>query len=217
MNQDENYLHHRSAIRNSKESPLLQLPSEIRNRIWELALGFNHIDIREDIRQRSWPITSTVAIRPTHVLIDKSRPLLPRSFVRPTFAAPKVCRQMYVEASRYMYTLNNFAFDNYRTFDCWIKNRVIGQRRLVTSIDVPYDYLRLYRTGHRQLFHKKFENIKRIGVDVFEPYFAHHTFGVPFIESKNKTLQELKHKEGQDLQIEWTYSGQGGVALFNPL
>jgi hypothetical protein len=116
-----------------------------------------------------------------------------------------------------MYSLNNFAFDSYRTFDCWIKNRVIGQKRLITSIDVPYDYMRLYRMGHRKVFHKKFENIKRIGVDVYEPYFAHHKFGVPFNEAKNKTMQEIKQKEGQDLQVEWTYSGQGGVAFFNPV
>jgi hypothetical protein len=114
-----------------------------------------------------------------------------------------------------MYTLNNFSFDSFRTFDRWVKNRVIGQKRLVTSLDVPYEYMRLYRHGHRKLFRQKFPNIKRIGIDTYEPYFTYHKSGVPFQEAKNKTVRDIKEKEGQNVEVDWHY-GQGGTLRFYP-
>jgi hypothetical protein len=136
------------------------------------------------------------------------------SFVRLTFQLSKVCRQIYVEASPYVYTLNTFAFHSMATLDRWIKNRCIGQRRLISSLDVPRTYIRLYRSGFRKPFRSKFPNISRIGIDNWTLFCDYdevrhlpESKGKKAIdmwnEAKNKIITEIKEKEGQSLVVAW--------------
>ena len=140
--------------------------------------------------------------------------LCPPGFVRPTFQLPKVCRQIYLEASPYVYTLNTFAFHTVAALDRWIKNRCVGQRRLIASLDVPRTYMRLYRTGFRRTFKSKFPNISRVGVDNWTLFCDYDQIRrLPknkgegaidmWIEAKANIIMEIKEKEGQDLDVGW--------------
>jgi hypothetical protein len=145
----------RSAKLNSVTSPLLRLPGEIRTKIWQYAIGYHQIDIGHRRLEQLCADEPARNVRPSNPATH-----FPRTFVRPSFALPRTCRQMYVETSPYIYTLNTFGFESVAVFDRWTKNRALGQRRLVASIDMPYDYMHLYRGGFGRTFRQKFENIK---------------------------------------------------------
>jgi hypothetical protein len=134
----------RSAKLNSVTSPLLRLPGEIRTKIWQYAIGYHQIDIGHRRLEQLCADEPARNVRPSN----------------PATHFPRTCRQMYVETSPYIYTLNTFGFESVAVFDRWTKNRALGQRRLVASIDMPYDYMHLYRGGFGRTFRQKFENIK---------------------------------------------------------
>lgn len=136
----------------------------------------------------------------------------PRTFVTPTFALTHVCRQTYVEASAYVYTLNTFGFDGYASFDRWIKNRVPGQSELITSVNMPYDYTHLYRGGFRRSFRRKFPNIKRIGVDEHVAFFSRTSPDDRIKMAEMRIVDFIKLKEGADILVDWHY-GVGGVMV----
>lgn len=138
----------------------------------------------------------------------------PIGFVRPTFQLPRVCRQVYLEASAYVYTENTFAFHDLASFDRWIKNRCIGQRRFVASLDIPRTYTRLYRSSLRKGFRLKFPNIKRIGIDNWtlfcdydqtrrQPKAKGRSPVEMWAEAKGKIVQEIRAREDADLIVEW--------------
>lgn len=140
--------------------------------------------------------------------------LCPPGFVRPTFQLPRVCRQIYVESAAYVYTMNTFAFHSIATADRWIKNRCVGQRRLITSLDVPRTYARLYRSGFRKNFTTKFSNICRIGIDNWTLFCDYDEIRrLPenkckgafdmWVEAKAKIIAEIQDKEGCDVCVEW--------------
>jgi hypothetical protein len=200
-----------SAKANAVQSPLLSLPPEIRNEIWEYAVGHHQIDIHNYSRIQRWDIKLTHISRP----LNKG-PNASSSFVAPTFAVHKVCRQMYAEASAMIYTLNNFGFDNFDTFDRWILNRAPGQMRLVVSLNIPFGYYSLYRDGFRKLLRQTFPGITRVGLHITMaemnqrviPGTWFHT--VPIKESlenvKKRFVDEVKKKEGENLNVDW-YNG----------
>ncbi|KAF2831596.1 hypothetical protein CC86DRAFT_402107 [Ophiobolus disseminans] len=194
------------AKRNSNVSPLLRLPGEIRNKIWMYTLGYHNVNIGLRSCKRSWPIGHTLDVRPLH---PASR--FPRIFLRPTFHLPEVCRQIYVESAAFTYTLNTFSFDSRKTFDRWVKARPLGQRELVTSVNVPYDYMHVYRHGFRRTFCEKFPNIARIGVDEHIPFFERRYGEKDVILAKQRTVAFIHEKEGKRLVVEWHYGVAGAI------
>jgi hypothetical protein len=76
--------------RNSKHSPLLQLPPEIRHRIWKFALGFQTIKL-------NYQPESNHLGRRCKSYADK------RIQRRIAFSLPRVCRQIYAETSTMIY------------------------------------------------------------------------------------------------------------------
>jgi hypothetical protein len=125
-----------------------------------------------------------------------------------------VCRQIYVEASPYVYTLNTFAFHSVGAFDRWIKNRCVGQKRQIASLNIPRTYARLYRSGFRKTFRAKFPNISRIGVDNWTLFCDYDEIRrLPenkckaaldmWVEAKTKIITEIQDKEGRDVCVEW--------------
>lgn len=130
------------------------------------------------------------------------------NYIRPTFLLHKICRQMYVETSPLIYTLNTFTFNNVDTMDRWIKDRAPGQLRLVTSVDVPMEYMRLYHLGFRKKFCAKFPGIKRIGVDILVPYFSRY-MSETLEESKARILRKIKEWEGEHVEVEWHWGPNG--------
>ncbi|KAF9699642.1 hypothetical protein EKO04_002656 [Ascochyta lentis] len=188
-------------------SPLLRLPGEIRNKIWRYALGEHEISIAELSHEKT-----TNEIHDIRTLYPATK--IPPGFVPPNFQLPRVCRQLYVESSPYVYTLNTFTFHSMSAFDRWIKNRCLGQRRLIASVDVPRTYTRLYRSGLRKSFRQKFPNIQRVGIDNWT-LFCEYDQNRRLPESKQKgaidiwndarakIIAEVKKKEGQQVVVAW--------------
>jgi|SRR5690242_17755044 len=94
------------------------------------------------------------------------------------------------------------------------QNRCVGQRRLVTSLDVPCKYTRLYRNGLRKTFRNKFPNIERIGLDNLTlfcnydeirrlPENKGRSASVMWAEAKAKSVQDVRDREGQHTVVEW--------------
>lgn len=175
--------------------------------IWKLALGDHQIDI-QDVRIEE-PIQSIYDMRTVYPVT-----LCTPGFVRPTFQLPRVCRQIYTEAAPYVYTLNTFAFHTINTLDRWIKNRCVGQRRLIASVDIPRTYSRLYRSGFRKTFRSKLPNISRIGIDSWTLFCGYDEMRrLPeskgrgalemWVDAKARIIAEIKDKEGEDVCIEW--------------
>ncbi|KNG47733.1 hypothetical protein TW65_05538 [Stemphylium lycopersici] len=198
----------RIAKRNSTESPLLRFPGEIRSKIWQFALGYQQIDIFDKSGGQIWHVKPSHDARPIAGSTTNSQ-----SSVKPTFALPRVCRQIYVEAAAIIYTLNTFSFSSQQTLDGFIRHRALGQRRLIISIDVPFNYFRLYHMEFRDRFRIAFPNIKRIGIHILAAQITQRVLEwtwtwktpqrEPIGDAKKKIEDFVKDKEGNDLVIGW--------------
>lgn len=146
--------------------------------IWRYALGGHQVDMCGHHRGFRFPYRSSVRIRP---IACGEKP--PSNFVKPTFQLLRVCRQIYVEASHMVYTMNTFGFNNGDVMERWFKSIPLGHKRAVASINVPSSYMRTYAKGIRKPLHQKFLNIKRIGIDI------HY---VKRVRERNETLEQAK-------------------------
>ncbi|KAF2662775.1 hypothetical protein K491DRAFT_709439 [Lophiostoma macrostomum CBS 122681] len=106
------------------ETPLLRLPAEIRNRIFEFALGGNIIDIH---KRRGTP-RGAFALRSG-----------PSTNVRMLLGVLEVCRQIYHEAPTIPYSYNIFGFYNRDSFPEWCQGRKKAQLDAVRTI-APYTF-----------------------------------------------------------------------------
>jgi hypothetical protein len=120
---------------------------------------------------------------------------------------------MYIETSAMVYTLNTFTFTDLHTLDRFIKNRASGQNKLVTSVDVPFDYFRLYSDDIRKKFRQTFPNLKRVGVHAQVALSTQRVITKtwnwikpvkePLVDTKKRLEGWVKDKEGEDLEVEW--------------
>ncbi|KAF1932006.1 uncharacterized protein M421DRAFT_416734 [Didymella exigua CBS 183.55] len=101
------------SIRNSRESPLLRLPAELRIKIWAYLLAYRHVLKQFPSRWRPGSGSSASTIR-----LDILR----------------VCRQTYTETALLPFTLNSFTFitpcDMKATIDC----SRLGHRNAIRKI-----------------------------------------------------------------------------------
>lgn len=112
-----------------------------------------------------------------------------------------------------IYTLNTFGFSDRHTLDGFIRDRALGQRRLITSIDVSFEYFRLYHMEFRKRFRVTFPNIKRVGIHILTAQTTQRvrewtwTWKTPQREpigdAKKRIEDFVKNKEGNDLEICW--------------
>jgi hypothetical protein len=171
----------------------LRLPGEIRNLIWEYAVGGHQVDIHG--RHRRCKFLDKVYVH--------SAPLESETnFVTPNFRLPQVCRQIYAESAHMVYTLNTFGFNNGHTMDRWIKKLPLGWKRVITSIDVPFSYMRLYRNGRRQSFQRKFPNIQRLGIDLMYPNYIREQ-GESYEHAKARVLELIHDWDSKETRVDW--------------
>ncbi|KAJ4345799.1 uncharacterized protein N0V89_011934 [Didymosphaeria variabile] len=173
------------AQRNSTQSPLLRLAPEIRNTIWEYAIGGSRIRV----------FSATYFDRPSKLSYWPFDPS-GEPIMKSAFQLHKVCRQVYAETAPLLYTLNMFSFYHVSDMDRWIKLRPIGQLQLMTSIEVPFQYFSLYDRGLRTKFRKKFPNIKRISIQG-----TYTTIESRREESKKRVVNMVKQREGEDVEV----------------
>jgi len=115
------------------ESPLLRLPGELRNRIYELVVGENII------------VVSSSYKRPgkTSVYLTSAGTPGPVTSVSGIFTIGLACRQLHQETAPTQYTKNIFHFDDGQAGRAFVEGLTSAQRALLTSISVNFaDYVR---------------------------------------------------------------------------
>lgn len=185
--------------------------------IWDYVLGHRRINISYgwDSSSRCYRWMSIVSVPVLYKIGHQGWVL-----TEPTFSLPRVCRQIYVETSAMIYTLNrfDFSFSGTSMFDSFIRNRVSGQRCLISCIAVPIGFFQFYLRNRRKPFRVTFPNIKRVVVkfnykslistvsrvseDDVASILEHEPYpsGDPLkIWVKNR----VKQKEGREMEIEW--------------
>jgi len=122
-------------LRNQAESPLLRLPGELRNRIYELAVGGNIIVVTKSYKR--WRKTSVYLTSADPSGPDaKSAQASIRAPVSGIFTIGLVCRQLHRETALSQYARNLFHFDNMYYGRDFVDSLSSAQRALVTSISV---------------------------------------------------------------------------------
>lgn len=100
-----------STERNSRESLLLRLPAEIRNRIWTQVLAMEVIYVGDEFRDNS-------------------------DYTTPALDLLRVCRPIYAEAALLPYSLNAFWFYSIPGLQSWLKQRAPVQKAVIQRIDI---------------------------------------------------------------------------------
>jgi hypothetical protein len=107
---------------NSK-SPLLRLPPEIRNRIWEYTVGGKVLDVTHFARRKS------------HRYIEEVTTISKDSFPQHSHALLQVCRQIYAETALLPFSKNTFRFEKEQAFE-WARQLLKFQRNLLENVHV---------------------------------------------------------------------------------
>ena len=132
-----------SRNRNARESQLLRLPAEVRQKIYEYAVGGHHVVI-----DRKEAIEASKRGCFYHLLYPNDRTragVYPDKMVNWEWPGkynmqgrvpplPLVCRQMHQETSLLMFELNLFSFSNGSIRSDWIKSLKPVQRRALRQI-----------------------------------------------------------------------------------
>lgn len=115
---------------NSRASPLLRLPAEIRNKIWRMAYGDMEMCVEPGFREIPYAhLDPAIALRP----VRKGRQSEPPSLVS---------RQYWAEASAVYLGTCSFVFSNYRTFRTFVASggSIIARvRRIAIYVTLGYD------------------------------------------------------------------------------
>jgi len=150
--------------RNDRESPLLGLPGEIRNKIYEFAVGGHIIVIKyhdslvtssaphlsaEISYHLITPLSSLVSTVAKLAMEEKSSlagsTKMPKNeaLERPSriFGIDLVCRQIRAETSQIQYKHNIFHFDNHSELRMFAAKLSIAQRNAITKISAGSVYL----------------------------------------------------------------------------
>ncbi|KAF2118567.1 hypothetical protein BDV96DRAFT_685173 [Lophiotrema nucula] len=110
---------------NASKSALLRLPAELRNQIWEYAVGGMFIKID----QGSHGENDLPGVRAFHLDGNKKSP------AAPLFNLQKVCRQIHAETATVFYSHNVFVIGRF-AMKGWQAKLSPAQRRAVTHINM---------------------------------------------------------------------------------
>ncbi|CAA9964471.1 hypothetical protein PTMSG1_07830 [Pyrenophora teres f. maculata] len=175
---------------NATQSPLLSLPSEIRNKIFEYALGGYDIYISAYNAQTmcSYKLTARgdvyckniqLSYRMVTIMLPQGTPFrsaLPTD-THPALRLPQVCRQLYAETGILPYTLNHFKFcdsanllkknvgkyanwNQYSALDLWLEQRLPVQIRAIAWLAPMTHYIERYYWKKRPAFTSVFPGLK---------------------------------------------------------
>ncbi|KAI4710520.1 hypothetical protein J4E89_004976 [Alternaria sp. Ai002NY15] len=190
-------------FRNQTESPLLRLPGELRNRIYELVVGGNIIFV------------SGLLQRPEKALVDLMTPGVAQkstwTSVSGIFTIGLACRQLHRETALTQYTKNVFHFDDMQSGRAFVNGLTSTQRALLTSISVNVvDYFSADPSWDLML--SMWSSVVDTDIDMFLPELE-----IVYISAQDRTgsfranEEEVLHTVGRKLKI--GTSRKEGVSL----
>ncbi|KAF2874983.1 hypothetical protein BDV95DRAFT_603756 [Massariosphaeria phaeospora] len=183
--------------RNSIGSPLLRLPGEIRNRIWELATGGEGIEIWEDGQDYE--------NGPKKCRVRRVRQQYRQSGYA-VFRLSEICRQIQQETTVMPYALNTFTFSvlnflgGLRGFFDWAYQLSPAQRNAVASIQPHCHAVYEYMEDKTPTLKSAFPSLGRIYI--LDCSVEHLTpWSIDISTSKALIEQEVRQREGEDVKV----------------
>ncbi|KAF2118565.1 hypothetical protein BDV96DRAFT_643806 [Lophiotrema nucula] len=126
--------------RNSTQSPLLRLPAELRNKIWEFATSGYQMQIEsQDDSEHAKSYRLRVYQRNT----------ISGAPAYHVFSLSAVCRQIYSEVGTLPYSLNEFMLCG--TLNSWLRDLLPGQVNAISTIDIDEEAFKKF-PGLRTVF-----------------------------------------------------------------
>lgn len=146
--------------RNEKESPLLKLPGELRNRIYEFVVG-GHVIVIEHSGRMTTPYVPRLPVKLTCRLITSSssltsqsgtlaedrisgeregQPIEPSERVSRIFTLGLVCRQIRAETASIQYKHNIFHFHNPSAFEVFTWQLSAAQCNAIVQVSIGRVY-----------------------------------------------------------------------------
>ena len=180
----------RSSLQNQKMSPLLRLPREIRNRIYDYAFSVQFTIVRNN---PSYPTRLTFRAGDAY-------PLLKRNSFAKLLAVTRVCRQIYSEAALLPFRLNVFRIHQLATLVKFTEYMQPAQRAAITTLRLGlYDAMRKDTLAVCDL--GPFQALKRVIVETkFAPWVCRE---VPnWLEVYHQAWRKaLKASSGRDIDV----------------
>ncbi|KAI1588449.1 hypothetical protein Ptr902_10639 [Pyrenophora tritici-repentis] len=174
---------------NATQSRLLSLPAEVRNKIFEYAIGDYDIYIsaynarathtHETVLGTVYRKTTQHSYRMVTIMLPHGTPFRrahPNDTL-PALCLPQVCRQLYAETAILPYTLNHFKFcdsehaliknvgkytnrNQYSALDLWLDQRSAVQMSAIASLAPMPHYIDRYYWKKRPTFTSLFPGLK---------------------------------------------------------
>ncbi|KAH6638259.1 hypothetical protein C7974DRAFT_157487 [Boeremia exigua] len=119
---------HLEIVKMNSEAPLLRLPAELRNRIWEYTLGGNIFDV---------VFVETYKGR----YVEEKTFVHSRTFKPNTNALLQVCRQIYMETALIPFSHNAFRFQRWEAFE-WVRQLLPINQDSIREV-----HIEAYRAG----------------------------------------------------------------------
>ncbi|KAJ4287978.1 beta transducin [Kalmusia sp. IMI 367209] len=165
--------------RNATKSPLLRLPQEIRNMIWDYAMTGNIVSIQEDadetrVDAETWDKVLTIYKGQAVGVMGEDTPeewlRIPyrkRSHIHTAFHLPETCRQIYAETATLAYTRTIFLLDDsadrFRLVREWNSSLIPAHKEAIADISMSATSLEPYFTVSQDfIFRKFFPGLRRI-------------------------------------------------------
>ena len=174
-----------ASIKQNAQTALLRLPGEIRNRIWEFAIG-SQIYFVGDYRYESGE-----DIRVTRHKNGLS-----------SVALLRVCRQIYSEAALLPYQLGVFGFENIETFD-WVRKLPKAGMANLTEVRINWDtweFVTYHEYSAPELASKSLPGLRRVVVVLDSAPWDWVPVLIGIGEAKEK-FEECIRAERNDVEI----------------
>lgn len=211
---------------NATQSPLLSLPGELRNKIWEFAMGGNVVNVLMDPdepRVVSNTFKKVVIVfrgnaieRPEDIWDDDVK-------LVSSFHLPEVCRQTYYETVSLGYALNTFTFDEsfcidvFGSMTTWAKSLIPAHRNAVIAIELDQSAFASYISYPELKLKEIFPGLKKIYArkDIhshdldFQFAKCSKGSGWNYEERMNWMQKKVKERDGEDVKLLFEHSSPG--------
>ncbi|KAF2270746.1 hypothetical protein CC78DRAFT_596414 [Lojkania enalia] len=164
--------------RNRNESPLLRLPGELRNQIFEYVL-----DLGYELRTSN----SYIKRRGMSPIVHAGK--------RNALSLLHVCRQLYDETTILPYTLNTFTFHDLYDVDLWIRKTLPCQLETIKSVGICAswawsDALNYYDLDSQLI--SKLPGLRKLKISINQFAWILHCLSRPQLEDSDLGLRQAE-------------------------